>query len=314
MKRILEVSAIIVLVLLVSASISIAEKPGVNPNGFPSGDHYNLNIIGKKDNFNCPVQKYYLSVTYCGCGAHQIGDLVESCDDLDICEQTTIPIYGNVIFVPENGEGIEIYMESGKGKKAAEIPTLQVTDPCAGFDGDGAVLQLPKNEAGYSVYARALAKPTNDPNISITPELIAVEDENGNDLVYLGLVTDRGFETPYVNFIRKKGKSQAINITGLFLWSGDVCYLTEPETYQTIRDLCCIDLTYPPDGIFDECIDAILDPNTGIPLCPEGYDSILAYCNEYTDEWVFNIGDFVTYLWNVDNNGVKLLQVRFYPN
>jgi hypothetical protein len=38
------------------------------------------------------------------------------------------------------------------------------------------------------------------------------------------------------------------------------------------------------------------------------------YCNEYVDEWVFNIGDFVEYLWNLDNNGVKLLQVRFYPN
>ena len=33
-----------------------AVKPGqaVNPNGFPSGEHFNLNIHGKKLDFNCP--------------------------------------------------------------------------------------------------------------------------------------------------------------------------------------------------------------------------------------------------------------------
>ena len=28
---------------------------------------------------------------------------------------------------------------------------------------------------------------------------------------------------------------------------------------------------------------------------------------------LFNIADFVEYLWDIDNSGVKLLQVRFYP-
>lgn len=299
---------------------AIATKPGedANPNGFPSGPHYNLNIIGKKASFTCPEQEYYLRVVECGCGAHQVGDLVESCNELDICEPTTISIYGNVIFVPENGDGIEILMQSGKasgrGKKSEALPdVLQVIDPCtAAFDGDAAILQLPKNEGGYQVYARALAKPTDNPTINISPELIAVEDESGNDLVYLGLITDNGFQTPYVEFTRKKGKSKAVDITGLLLWTGTVCYLSELDEYQSTRDLCCIDLD--ADGIFDECIDATLDPETGLPVCPEGYTSVTAYCNGYTDEWVFNIGDFVTYLWNADNNGVKLLQVRFYPN
>ncbi|MEW5803354.1 MAG: hypothetical protein AB1847_14770 [bacterium] len=205
-------------------------------------------------------------------------------------------------------------MQSGnvKGKKAAAITELQAVDPCAGFDGDGAVIQLPPNEAGYRVYARALGKPTDDPDIRISPELIAVEDENGNDLVYLGLVTDSGFETPSVSFTRTKGKSVAVDITGLFQWSGTVCYLTDPGVYLDTKDLCCIDTDF--DGIFNECIDAILDPDTGLLTCPVDYISTVAYCNEYTDEWIFNIGDFVTYLWNTDNNGVKLLQIRFYPN
>lgn len=290
MKR-FAVSAVLTMlvVLLVGTTPTVmAGKPQdviEKSNGFPSGEHYNLNIIGKKNGFACPDQEY-----------DEFGN----------------PVYGNAVFVPENGQDIEIYMQSGKGKKAEAITELRVTDPCAGFDGNGAVIQLPKNEAGYRVYARALAKPTDEPDIQISPELVAVEDENGNDLVYLGLVTDNGFETSSVSFTRKKGKSKAIDISGLFLWSGTVCYLYEPLAYEETRELCCIDLT--GDGIFDECVDATVDTETLMSSCPEGYTSILGYCHTYTNEWVFNIGDFVTYLWNTDNKGVKLLQVRFYPN
>jgi hypothetical protein len=272
--------------IVLAFTFSFAGAKDVNPNGFPSGPHYNLNIIGKKAEFICPELEY-----------DEYGNI----------------IYGNVVFVNENGEDIKIYMQSGKGKKAAAITELRAIDPCSGFDGDAAVIQLPKNEAGYSVYARALAKPTYNPEMSISPELVAVEDENGNDLMYLGLVTNNGFETPYVSFTRKKGKSRALDITGLFLWSGTVCYLSEPEIdYQYTGEVCCID--FDLDGIVDECVEPVLDINTGLTTCPEGYASTTIYCSEYQDEWVFNIGDFVTYLWNIENNGLKLLQVRFYPN
>jgi hypothetical protein len=261
-------------------NIEVIAAVHINPNGFPNGPHYNLNIIGKKTTFTCPTLEY---------------------------DEYGNPIYGNVVFVPENGEGIEIYMQSGKGKKAETITELQVIDPCAGFDGDGAIIQLPKNDAGYRVYARALGKPTDEPDMKISPELIAFEDENGNDLIYLGLVTDNGFATPSTTFTRTKGKSKAVDITGLFEWSGTVCYLTEPEgEYQNIMNLCCVDTDL--DGAYDQCID-----NSDMSLCPEGYFSVTAYCQEYTNEWVFNVSDFVTYLWSTNNNGVKLLQVRFYP-
>ena len=318
---------LIVFIIAFLAAPVLATKPGedVNPNGFPSGEHYNLNIHGKKAEFTCPDQEYYLRVLTCNCGAHEEGDLVEECDPLDTCAQTDIPIYGNSIFVPEDGQGIEIYMQSGKaggkGKKAEALPQneLWAIDPCAVFDGDAAIIQLPPGE--YDVYARALAKPTDNPDITITPELIGAEDEYGNDLICLGLVTENGFETPTETFTRKKGKSKAIPITGLFNWTGTVCYFEEPEGW--IGDLttyCCYD--YELDGIWDYCC---FDEDTNTiyeesecsgdlsgfveGVCTE----VETYCNEYTDEWVFNIGDFVNYLWNADNKGVKLLQVRFYP-
>jgi len=287
-RRILKGSLLVISMLVFVFSTILATKPGedVNPNGFPSGEHYNLNIIGKKLEFTCP-------------------EVVLDADGN--------PIYGNVIYVPENGEGIQILMQSGKkGKKAEEITELRVTDPCTAlFDGDAAVLQLPKNEYGYDVYARALAKPTDNPYLIVSPELIAVEDEAGNDLIWLGLVTDNGFYTPQVTFTRNKGKSIAIDITGLFLWSGVVCYLTEDPAYCdpcTPTQFCAVDLD--GDGVFDHYVQKVEGEE-----CPTGYtDVVTAYCKTYDfPTWVFNIGDFVTYLWSIENHGLKLLQVRFYP-
>ena len=72
----------IFLILFLSAAVvaaftavpAYATQPGqtVNPNGFPSGEHYNLNILGKKDVFACE---------------QQYGDQGN-------------PVYGSVVFVP----------------------------------------------------------------------------------------------------------------------------------------------------------------------------------------------------------------------
>ena len=91
MKRFLKAMFAVVVAVL-AAFPAFAVQPGqtVNPNGFPSGDHYNLNIIGKKSGFTCPEQQYDLS-----------GNL----------------LYGNVIYVPETGTDIKIMMQSGTGTK-----------------------------------------------------------------------------------------------------------------------------------------------------------------------------------------------------
>lgn len=198
-------------------------------------------------------------------------------------------------------------MQSGTGKRAAEISTLKVTDPCtSSIDGNPAIVQIPKNDLGYKVYARTLATPTGNPSMKIIPDLVAVEDEFGNDLVYLGLVTSNGFETPYASFTRNKGQSKAQDITGLFEWSGNICYFSSSYCIDTCTttSLCCTPgITL---GTYDSCTPKI-------DFCPLGTVEVTAYCTTYIDEWVFNIGDFVTYLWDLENNGLKHLQVRFYP-
>ena len=273
---------IIISILAFITAPALATKPGedVNPNGFPSGAHHNLNIHGKKLDFTC---------------------------DSMVPEEDGY--FGGSIFVPISGTDIEILMQSGKKgpKNAPSITDLEVVDPCSGFDGDPAVIMLPKNEFGYDVYARVLGTPTDEPTITLRdPELWMVEDEYGNNLLWLGLITDRGFMTTSEIFTRMKGKSTARDITGLFLWTGDVGYFEEPVGGSHFSvDKCCIDNDV--DGIYDQCED----PLSG--ACPEGYNLVTTYWISYTEKWVFNIADFVDYLWKADNVGVKLLQIRFYP-
>ena len=288
MKRIVGVSVMVLGIVLLMGGSALAVKPDKvmdHSNGFPSGDHYNLNIIGKKQGFNCMEQ------------------------EVDTDGNT---IYGNVVFIPEKDVG-EIYMQSGKGKRAEAITQLQVTDRCA--DSNGAWLQLPKNDSGYRVYARALAKPQKTLEgigLGIESSLVPVEDENGTDLVYLGLVTNTGFRKAGASFTRQKGKSTAIPITDLFQWSGTVCHLSVPEGDSAEAFdpgyVCCTQT----DTDTGECVQYDWAYNADGEL--QCIDPVTVYCMEYKEEWVFNIGDFVTYLWETDNNGTKLLQVRFYPN
>jgi len=107
-------------------------------NGYPSGPHYNLNLIGKKDNFSCPPPQYLVIADINGDG--DIDQIVGSCDAGDICEQ----VYGNVIFMPRNENGaadpISITIESGrKGPKSKPGTTeYEVTDWCTqSFPDDG---------------------------------------------------------------------------------------------------------------------------------------------------------------------------------
>lgn len=281
MKRLIPSIVLICSTIIGSNTIVAAE---VNPNGFPSGAHYNLNVIGKKTGFACPTQEYDLA-----------GD----------------PIFGNVVFVPENDDGA-IYLTSGKvGGKAAAITELQATDPCA-FDTNGATVKLPPNRNGYSVYARALAKPTGEPVIGLFSSLYMVQDESGNNLVYLGMITGTGFVTPTMTFTRTKGQSKATDISGMFQWTGSVCYFTQPADGSFSQtNVCCTDNTpVGGDGIYDDC----QEPAATEPFCASGYNYISAYCVSFTNEWVFNLGDYVSMLLGTDNNGVKLLQIRFYPN
>jgi len=259
-----------VFIVVVSSGTALAIKPD-DSNGFISGPHYNLNIHGKKENFTC--------------------------------SDTNFDDGGKSVFIPLSGN-VSILMQSGKkGGKADLITDLQVIDKCAMDDGQ-VVFKLPPGK--HRVFARALATPTDNPSLKVIPELVSVEDSQGNVLIDLGLVTDKGFKRTEETFTRSTGKSMGVEISELFMWSGDVCYL-DPAPTDCLSDINCTEENFC-------CVDDGLGGQTcGFGGLTCAVDLIAGYCMTYSYEWVFNIGELVDYLWKTSNNGLRLLQVRFYP-
>ncbi len=147
-------------------------------------------------------------------------------------------------------------------------------------------------------------------------------------LVGLGLVTkngaflktDEGLKRFEDESAKGKGKSKAIEITDLFLWSGVVCDAS-------------LDISGPggvPDGelTLEHDFPGLLEANVAAAAIaaevytPDGfiddaefqaYLATLDECTEFTNEWVFNIADIVLYGFDYENNGSSITQIRFYP-
>src|SRR3990172_2631093 len=117
MNRILTVSTIAIFAVImglgvVSPAIAAKPQPVIEiSNGFPSGEHHNLNIHGKKDGFS-------------------------GCDDVG----------GSSIFMAEYGKGTIEFVSNQK----ASLDSLTALDKCAEqFDGDPARVQVPYENEGY---------------------------------------------------------------------------------------------------------------------------------------------------------------------
>ena len=249
MKRnmIILVSVLLAVTLAVGGSIAMAAQPPdkgkpphagegnqtiQRPNGFPAGPHFNLNIHGKKAGYQCNNTSG-----------------------------------GGSVFVPEYGPATIQYVSN----KKSSVENLTVLDPCAGFDGDPALVQLPKAAEGYYVFGRILGKPNhgkdgNASSVILYPNVVvqACNDTGyntsvfanltscNNSLLALGLIIGSNLYTAenetYVRFDdtsatnKGKGKSRATNITRLFTYTG---WVVHPD----------LDI-YPvgdPDGVMNDC-------------------------------------------------------------
>ena len=284
-----------------------------------------------------------------------------SCTGDRVCSDSGIPKYGNVVNVPRFGtdDPITIVMESGrKGPKSQpEATTLMVTDWCTeSFPDDGSFppplgdegrILLPKDPDGYAVYVRVLGKPhkgDNGPEFVMMPlgfESIENEyydvDTDGDTLpdeeIYLlGFISpDGGVFGPFGEPITRsggtngKGAKMATDISPMFEWAGDICYVQGDPMEEALfcegacdkypALLCCVDNDTVPDGIYDACITPTDTNDDGIgDTCEEGYvDVTNAACKTIETDWVFNIADFVNVLYEIKNNDTYNVQIRFYP-
>jgi len=208
---------------------------------------------------------------------------------------------GNVIFVNLFGES-HINLQEG-----VDYAVLDKN----GTDENGALFQLPKpgfepyvtelpwgfdTETDYSVFARPLGKPMNGATITTMAELSALAyyiaetedkktvrlwdnlvDEYGDALT----ITWEDFIPNPVTFERLKGKQEWQNVTAELLsvvYEIDVTYILvadDPETPDINEEVTETETFHVRIPIFDDLLEG-----------------------EY---------------WKYDNNGLRLLQLRFYP-
>jgi hypothetical protein len=330
MKRmgLILLSLTVVTAMILGTSLAMAAKPdGSNgtkdviakSNGFPSGEHFNLNIHGKK--------------------ADYAGDPTPSGNSVFILEYS--------LSDPQTSDPIPEHIQYVSNKKAS-LKTLTVLDPLAeAFDGDPAKVQLPYEADGYYVFGRILGKPNNgklEPvsSIILYPNEV-VEACNDTDpenrdfpgytecpddpLLALGLIVGPNLYTAepegYVRFdpgvTKGKGKSKATDITRLFTYTGWVVDATldiaEPYGEITIDDV--------PLGDYDK--DLSTDPNHDYnndgaedKVDVEDWLTAMAALDPpmawyFEEEWIFNIADLVVTEQGLVNDGTKLVQIRFYP-
>ena len=298
-------------------------------NGYPSGFHYNLHFLAKRlETFTCPDEAEYAFET-----PDKNVIYVPRVQDADI--------------------GVLVESGKKGPKSSDDPTVFEVTDWCskdfldAGeASGDDATLRIPPDAIGYLVYARITGKPFFGKVKDETTEvyyanlggcLNYAEDETlaDNNLILLGLVTSTGVYVPTCDednspgqqiLLQRtgsngKGVKKAVPITPIFEWSGRICNIDPLGTDV----FCCVDTDVPADGIFEYCVSlSDLGGGSCSDYTPPSeingvtgswtYSPVTASCTIYDDPtWVFNIADFVNYMWDIDSNGAYNIKVRFYP-
>ncbi len=311
-KRPLFISSLLVLSSLVLSTTPVLAGKSMDviarSNGFPSGQHFNLNLHGRDP----------LAYT---------GDPSPG---------------GNSVFVDIMGDSTIQYLSNKRNYTDTELTVL---DPLAeDFDGDPAQVYLPYNivdesdnttkaAGGYYVFGRSLAKPGNGSgdnasSILIYPNIVvasgnATEDNRWpfdptQDEIVLGFITSQGnlYRSAPEGFVRfdpasttGKGKSTAKDITGLFWWSG---YVSDNASLDTDGDGLDIDDTpISFDGSDGSTPNGTIEQSE--------FQAWLAYLVSigqavfYPPIWIFDIADMVVSGQTVVNDGTKLFQIRFYP-
>ena len=167
---------------------------------------------------------------------------------------------------------------------------MGVTDP--DLNGDGVVDQL-----DFDIW------------MSTFGDMTACSDST---LIGLGIVSASGaFTQDGQKLERTKGKSKAVNITDMFMYSG-LIFDTSLD-WDSDGDLDLDD--YIGSGGTDRTDDGLINEDDFEDWIARADELGLYVIDARTEPmWIFDIADLVVYGWDYHNSGAKLVQIRFYPD
>ncbi len=355
------VAVVTLVTLLVGGSVVMAAKPEENgagknviahSNGFPSGMHFNLNLHGR----DCTA---WTGEGYTG-NAIIIPLYSADCPG----DNATIEYLSN----KNNKSKTELYVIDPLTEPFWGGDPAQVYLPY-NIDDDDNVSTPGVSAQGYYVFGRSLGKPNNsssgdNSSLMLYPNfLVSVNNTvnstwpwnsdwtiNDDILLDMGYITSDGQVgiTDPAGFYRfdppptgpgedengkgnKKGKSKAVEITQLFLWTG---FITDNVDLDLNLNgtIDINDLTYTtntsirPEWVGYEADWLVYYPTNGAPpLDGEVLDNDeflawlqwlaydMGYGDYYEGAWIFDIAEMVISGQRVVNDGTKNFQIRFYP-
>lgn len=219
------------------------QQASVNPNGFPSGPHYNLNLIGVDK-----VMATSLSVN--GSNGHRI--FVRLFGGQEVCDPSVTNPEAD--FFCDEGDLKGGGSVNGKWKDDDVIKVnkilltpndddnFQVLDANA-TDEDGAEFTMPRNVyGGYDVYARALGKPGGSARMTTCADEIYDETTGEIWCSMFSAVMER-----------TKGPPKAENVTSELL---SMTILLDPDLDPLLAD--CLGYTDTPD--VDDAVEEVTVP------------------------------------------------------
>jgi len=298
-------------------------------NGFPSGPHFNLNIHGKNEAYLCNPEPGGSSVfvpEYGGSEIQIIQNRKSSVSELTVHDKCAQAFDGDAVQVQLPAGHYQVYARIlAKPAKQNEPRDVSFSPKLIDACNDSTVYDV--NSDGLvdandlyllDINGDGLVDESDDPDLngdgvvdqldveiwtSAFGNLIECTDST---LIGLGIVTGNGaFSRDSQTLSRATGKSKAMNITEMFMYSG-LIFDTSLDLNED-GDLTIEDLTTDLDG--DGDIDSYDFDQWFTELVAAG----LVIDARTEPMWIFDIADLVVYGWDYKNNGSKLVQIRFYP-
>ena len=156
------------------------------------------------------------------------------------------------------------------------------------------------NSMGHTMFVKLTGR-TKIIMTQATDGVFQVVDRNGLDNDGAEFNIAPGHYNVYARGLGKPGGSVHIQANGTF---------NDAEIGETLVMLGYVDIARTTGKARSVNINNLF--YVDVTLCTEVDSGVCTKVTEYKETWVFDIPELLEYWWDYDNNGLKLLQVRFY--